>query len=213
VCCLRSSLILISQIPQGVVTFKVGPDAVQIPVNSCIIQSRIGIPLLRKGLNEATTKEIILPHVEVPIFKCFLQYLYTQQLPDADLHKYPNELLALADQYNVPDLYYKMEHYLCWITQTYPASIDIINALKTAEMHNAATLKKACFATLFAYGRDLLADPAIETLPHKTVIELLRYFAQRHTEHIPPIPLPEMPQEPAAKRKRGAAAGKAVAGR
>ena len=204
--------------PQGVVTFKIGPAAVQIPVNSCIVQSRIGVPLLRHGLSEATTKEIVLPHVEVPVFKCFLQYLYTQQLADADLHKYPNELLALADQYNVPDLYYKMEHYLCWITQTYPASISVIDALKTAEMHNAASLKKACFATLFTHGRDLLADPAIETLPHKTVIELLRYFAQCRAEHIPPAPPPAMPQavepaqniarevvkpgEPPGKRKR-----------
>ena len=202
--------------PQGVVTFKIGPAAVQIPVNSCIIQSRIGIPLLRKDMNEDATKEIVLPHVEVPIFKCFLQYLYTQQLSDADLHKYPTELLALADLYNVPDLYYKMEHYLCWITQTYPASIDVIEILKIAEMHNAATLKRACFSTLFTYGRDLLANPAIETLPQKAIIELLRYFAQRRTDHIPPIPLPEMPQvpepeEPAARRKR-TAAGKAAEG-
>ena len=190
------------EIPQGVVTFKIGPDAVQIPVNSCVIQARIGVPLLRKGLNEATTKEITLPHVEVPIFKCFLHYLYTQQLPDADLHKYPSELLALADQYNVPDLFYKMEHYLCWLTQTYPASIDVINTLKTAEMHNAATLKQACFSTLFTYGNELLADPVVETLHHKTVIELLRYFTQRRTEHIPSLPPPAMPEEPATKRKK-----------
>ena len=88
-----------------------------------------------------------------------------------------------------------MEHYLCWITQSRPVSIDLINTLKAAEMHNAATLKQACFAILFTYGRHLLADPAVEELSHSTVTSLLRYFADRHTEHIPPI-------EPDTKRKR-----------
>ena len=179
---------------QGVVTFIVGPDAVSIQVNSCIVQSRIGVPLLREGLAEAAAKEIRFPHVDVRIFRVFLRYLYTQQLSDADLRAYPAQLLALADQYSVPDLYYKMEHYLCWITQAFPASADVIGNLKTAELHNAAALKKACFATLFTYGRSFLVeDSAIEALSHATLVEMLRDFAQRRVDHVPELPPPAAP--------------------
>ena len=101
----------------GVVTFKIGEDAVEIKANSCIIQSRIGVPLLRDGHREAADMEIILPHISVEVFKVFLQYLYTQQLSDADLKKYAMDLIVLADQYSVPDLYYHVEYYLCWVTQ------------------------------------------------------------------------------------------------
>lgn len=198
---------------QGVVTFKVGPEAVSIQVNSCIVQTRIGVPLLREGLAEAAAKEIRLPHVEVRIFKIFMHYIYTQQLSDNDLRTCSAQLLALADQYNVPDLFYKMEHYLCWITQAYPASADILHTLKTAEMHNAATLKKACFATLFTYGRHCLADPALEALPSHLVVELLRDFAQRRVEHVPELPPPVAPlvvlnaDDDSRKRKTDAAGG------
>ncbi len=190
---------------QGIVTFKVGPDAVSIQVNSCIVQSRIGVPLLREGLAEAASKEIRLPHVEVRIFRIFIHYIYTHQLSDHDLRAFPTQLLALADQYNVPDLFYKMEHYLCWITQAYPASADVINTLKTAELHNAVALKKACFTTIFTYCRHLLADPAVEALSHKTVVELLRDFAQRHTPELPPpaAPLAVVMQEDVADERRG----------
>jgi hypothetical protein len=174
---------------QGVVTFKVGPGAVSIQVNSCIIQSRIGVPLLREGLAEAASKEIRLPHVEVGIFRIFLQYLYTQKLPDSDLRRFSVQLMALADQYIVPDLFYKTEYYLCWITQNYPGSADFVSALKAAEEHNAATLKKACFAALFAHGRHLmLDDPAFETLSHKTVLDMLRDHALRRAKHMPDVP-------------------------
>jgi hypothetical protein len=173
---------------QGVITFKVGPDAVSIPVNSCIVQSRIGVPLLREGLAEHATKEIVMPHTEVKAFKSFINYLYTQQLSDTDLHAYAQQLLALADQYNVPDLFYKMECFLCWKVQSYPASASVINTLQAAEMHGAATLKKACFETLYVYGQHLLAEPTLDTLPHETAIEMLRDFASRRVEHMPGVP-------------------------
>jgi len=176
---------------QGVVTFKVGVEAVSIQVNSCIIQSRIGVPLLRQGLAEAASREIKLPHVDVGVFRIFLNYLYTQKLQDTDLRRFSIQLMALADQYDVPDLFYTTEHFLCWIVQNYPGSADIVPTLKAAEAHNAASLKKACFATLFAYGRHLLFDDdeAFETLSHKTVLDMLRDHAQRRAKHMPDVPV------------------------
>lgn len=104
----------------GVVTFKVGPEGVRFQANSCIIQSRIGVPLLRDGLAESREMEINLPHVRVDVFKIFLEFLYTQRLSDADMRWFARELYVLADQYNVPDLIFQVEYYLCWITQVAP---------------------------------------------------------------------------------------------
>jgi uncharacterized beta-barrel protein YwiB (DUF1934 family) len=193
---------------QGVVTIKVGPDAVAIPVNSCIIQSRIGVPLLREGHSEATTKEINLPHVSVDVFKVFLHYLYTQKLSDVDLHKFPMELLELANMYFVTDLFYKIEYYLCWKTQNYPASVDIIATLNASETYGASTLKQACFATIFAYGQHLLSDFGFNSLSPKLTLEMLRDFAQRRSVHMPEMPVlpPAMPvmeeDEEAGKQKK-----------
>ena len=195
---------------QGVVTIKVGPDAVAIPVNSCIIQSRIGVPLLREGHSEASTKEIRLPHVEVEVFKVFLHYLYTQKLSDVDLHKFPMELLELANMYYVTDLFYKIEYYLCWKTQNYPASVDIIATLNAAETYGASTLRKACFATIFAYGQHLLSDFAFNSLSPKLTLEMLRDFAQRRCVHMPEMPVfpPVMPvmEDEGKQKKRKAGA-------
>ena len=102
---------------KGMVTFVVGQDAVRIPANSCVIQSRIGVPLIREGMGEASTKEIKLPHIPVEMFRVFLRYIYTRKLDENALRDYAMPLLELSNQYDVPDLKYTCEYYLCWATQ------------------------------------------------------------------------------------------------
>jgi hypothetical protein len=112
----------------GVVTFKVGPEGTPFLANSCIIQSRIGVPLLREGLAESRDKEVTLPHIRAKVFKIFLQFLYTQRISDTEMKWAARELFVLADQYNVPDLRFMTENYLCFVTQVTYCILDNSNA-------------------------------------------------------------------------------------
>ena len=73
--------------------------------------------------------------------------------------------------------------------QNYPATVEIAKFLEAAESYNAPTLKQACFATIFTYGQQMLADPAFQTLPQPLLLEMLRDFAQRRIAYVPGVPI------------------------
>lgn len=101
----------------GVVTFVVGEESARIMANSCIIQSRIGVPLLHGAMMEGATKEIRLPHISPNVFRIYLRFLYTNEINDSELAEHAITLMDLANQHHVKDLMYACECYLCWATQ------------------------------------------------------------------------------------------------
>ncbi len=66
-------------------------------------------------------------------------------------------------------------------------SHKVICALVASDQYNAPTLKKACFGTLFAYGKQLLTDAqvSLDEMPQSLMVEMLRDHAARRVEHMP----------------------------
>lgn len=101
----------------GKIEFIVGEGKVSVHVNHSIITARVGVPIVHPGLAEGKEKKVYLPHVSEDLFRQFVRFLATHELEDACLSEHALALLALSDQYDIPDLRYKCEHYLCWATQ------------------------------------------------------------------------------------------------
>lgn len=51
------------------------------------------------------------------VFRPFLVFMYTRTIADADLHAHAAELMAAANEYQMPQLHEKCEMYLCWKVQ------------------------------------------------------------------------------------------------
>ena len=66
-------------------------------------------------------------------------------------------------------------------------SATVVSALVIADKCNAPALKKACFSTLFFYGKQLLTDSKVplDEMPPSLLAEMLRDHAARRVEHMP----------------------------
>lgn len=102
---------------RGAIEFIVGEERASVHVMDSLITARIGVPIVHHKLAEGTKLQVDLTHVPKKDFEAFVEFLATHELPDACLAELALALLALADQYDIPDLRYTCETYLCWETQ------------------------------------------------------------------------------------------------
>ena len=96
----------------GVCTFIVGPGRVKIHAHESIVGSMLAVPLLHVSMTEGASKEVFLPEACAEAFGAYVEYLYTQDLPQSTLRKHAAGLLAIAGQYLDPMLLFKCEDYL-----------------------------------------------------------------------------------------------------
>jgi hypothetical protein len=102
---------------RGAIEFIVGEERASVYVMDSLITARFGVPIVHRELAEGNKLLFDLTHIPKKVFEALIQFLGTHELPDACLAELALALLALADQYDIPDLRWTCETYLCWEIQ------------------------------------------------------------------------------------------------
>jgi phage FluMu gp28-like protein len=94
--------------------------------------------MLNSGMQEASADEMEITGYAVEAVRAFVRFLYSDSCSRAALQQYAWDLLAMADQYDVPALRFVCETYIAEYMQQENAVI----ALQRADTHNTPVLKR-----------------------------------------------------------------------
>ena len=101
----------------GDVSFLVGDDpGCRFRAHKNIVGMASPVKLFHENMKEGG-KEVRIKDMSPAAFKPLLTFMYTRTIADKDIHAYAEELLAAAEQYQIPLLHNKCEVYLCWKVQ------------------------------------------------------------------------------------------------
>jgi hypothetical protein len=87
-----------------------------------------------KDANKHTVK---IPHYREAVVRIFVRFLYCDCCAAADLEAHALDLLAMADQYDVPALLSVCEAYL----SSHLTVQNMVHVVEAADLHNAPALK------------------------------------------------------------------------
>lgn len=119
-------------------------DGESVKAHRIIITARCSV---MKAMLTHDTKEnqdgiVEITDSEMPAFKTFLKYLYTDEIENIEV--YAEKLIALADKYDMQCLKNKCQHFLCQTVDKKTA----ISHLILAEMHNCEFLKEEAMSII-----------------------------------------------------------------
>jgi len=122
-------------------------------------RSPVFAAMFGRGMAEAEASEVTLEGIEPAVLRSLVHFLYAEELDDSAM-EHPRQLLAAADQYEVPRLVALCEEQLC-------EGIDEASAaarLVLAERHHAAQLKEACLDYIAAHSEAVMKSEGWQQL-------------------------------------------------
>jgi hypothetical protein len=127
------------------------------------------------GLAEAQGYEVNITDFTADAVQAFVRFLYSDLCSDAALQDCANELLAMADKYQVPALSILCERYLAYSLRPESA----IGVLKLADAHNVPQLK--ALALSYLVGNPGRTAEHAQELSAELVRDLLRIVEEKVT--------------------------------
>jgi hypothetical protein len=115
-------------------------SAIKIPAHKFVLITRSSVfrAMLTGSMREARDKAITIPNVEEAVVRAFVRFLYCDSCIAADLQAHALDLLAMADQYDVPPLLSVCEAYL----SSHLTVKNMVEVLQAADLHGAPVLKE-----------------------------------------------------------------------
>lgn len=128
----------------------------RLPAHKFILTLRSPVfrAMLTGELAEATANEVVITDFDVPVMKAFLSYIYTDQVPAADLEEHGELLLAVACKYEVPGLEALCENHLC---ATLTAS-NVVNVLFLSDLYSAKHLKQRALMFIARHAKEVVRE-------------------------------------------------------
>jgi hypothetical protein len=147
---------------------KVGAHKVVLAARSPVFRAMFSGEMV-----EARSTEVMIDDFSAAAVQAFVRFLYSDQCSRAVLEDCAEELLPMADKYQVPALMVLCESYLA--TKLSPN--NVVSTLKLADAHNAAQLK----ARALSYIIDNAASTAkhAQELSADLLMDLLHALAEK----------------------------------
>jgi hypothetical protein len=130
----------------------------KVPAHKMVLVARSPVfrAMLMGHMQEANTCNITIPNVEEAVVRAFVRFLYCDSCAAVDLQAHALDLLAMADQYDVPALLSVCEAYL----SSHLTVKNALSMLKAADLHRASKLKEGALAYIAGHAEDLVLEDA-----------------------------------------------------
>ncbi len=154
------------------IQLKCGGDSIPVHKNILSARSPVLAAMFSRGMAEAEASEATLQGIEPPVMRSLVHFIYTDEL-DKRGKGFAAELLAAADQYELPRLVSLCENQLV-------KSIDDKSAvarLMLAERHHSNRLKLVCMNYIAMNGAEVMKTEGWKLLQTETKL-LQELFAE-----------------------------------
>jgi len=104
----------------------------------------------------------VIREVGASAFRAFLQFLYTGDCTDSAKNEYSQELLRLADMYDVP----RLKAQCCYVLQQRISLTSVSSILGLADMYHGADLQECCINFIVRHFADVIVTDDFKELTH-----------------------------------------------
>jgi speckle-type POZ protein len=154
-------------------------DLTGIPVHKFILSVRSPVfkAMLNSGLSETTSNEIVIVDFEPSVVKLFVDYLYTDECHDEDMHTIC-ELYKMADKYQAQGLLILCEHKITALLYT----TNVIECLLFADLMNNTHIKNKAIELIVKNSNDVINSENsdfFERITGKLAMDVVKALARK----------------------------------